>query len=83
MTTTVTMTGRPADAGAGTGYEIRVAGHLGDTIRTAFPELRARPQGRDTVLSGVLPDQAALYGVLCQLEALNLELIEVRRSPSS
>jgi hypothetical protein len=84
MTTTVkvTVTGRPADPGAATSYEIRVAGHLGGTIRTAFPELRARPQGRDTVLSGVLPDQAALYGVLYQLEALGLELVEVRRCPS-
>jgi hypothetical protein len=84
MTTTITMTvtGLPADAGGGSGYEIRVAGHLGDTIRTAFPELRACPQGRDTVLSGTLPDQAALYGVLYQLEALGLELIELRRYPS-
>jgi len=85
MTTTITMTvtGLPADAGAGNGYEIRVAGHLGDTIRTAFPELRACLRGRDTVLFGALPDQAALYGVLYQLEALGLELVEVRRYPST
>jgi hypothetical protein len=35
----------------------------------------------DTVLSGTIADQAALYGVLAQLEALGLELIEVRRVP--
>jgi hypothetical protein len=34
-------------------------------------------------LSGVLADQAALYGVLAQIEALGLELIEVRRLPSA
>jgi hypothetical protein len=60
-------------------YEICVGGRLGDTIRSAFPELQVRPSGRDTVLSGVFADQAALYGVLAQLEALGLELLEVRR----
>jgi hypothetical protein len=29
----------------------------------------------------VLADQAALYGVLAEIEALSLELIEVRRLP--
>ena len=37
--------------------------------------------GGDTVLTGVLADQAALYGVLAEAEALGLELIEVRRLP--
>ena len=62
-------------------YEICVGGHLGDTIRCAFPGLQARARGGATVLSGVLADQAALYGVLAQIEALGLELIEVRRLP--
>ena len=31
------------------------------------------------MLVGVLADQAALYGVLAEIEALGLELIEVRR----
>ena len=60
-------------------YEIRVGGRLGDMIRSAFPELRARTQDGDTILSGVFADQAALYGVLTQIETLGLELIEVRR----
>jgi hypothetical protein len=62
-------------------YEIRVRGHLGETMRSAFPGLRAQPRGKDTVLTGVLPDQAALYGVLAEIEALGLELLEVRRLP--
>ena len=60
-------------------YEIRVRGRLGETICSAFPDLQARPGGDDTVLVGVLADQAALYGVLAEIEALALELIEVRR----
>jgi hypothetical protein len=75
--------GEITDAGTMTGgsehYEIRVRGHLGQTMRTAFPELRARVDGYDTVLSGALPDQAAVYGVLAAMESLGLELIEVRR----
>jgi len=64
-------------------YEIHVGGRLGEMIRSAFPALRARVRGQNTVLSGVFADQAALYGVLAQLEALGLELIEVRRLPSA
>jgi hypothetical protein len=59
-------------------FEIRVRGHLGPMLLEAFPMLTAHMQGADTVLSGSLPDQAALYGVLHQVEALALELIEVR-----
>jgi hypothetical protein len=60
-------------------YQIHVHGHLGATLRAAFPTLRADQRGKDTVLTGVLADQAALYGVLAQIEALGLELLEVRR----
>ena len=63
-------------------YEIWVRGHLGETMRFAFPALRAEQREGDTVLTGVLPDQAALHGVLAGIEDLGLELLEVRRLPS-
>ena len=63
------------ECGAGT------RGRLGATIRSAFPALQARASGGDTVLTGPLPDRAALYGVLAQLEPERLELVEVRRLP--
>jgi hypothetical protein len=62
-------------------YRIRVRGRLGKTIRSAFPALQARVSGADTVLTGPLPDPAALHGVLAEIEALGLELLEVRRLP--
>ena len=62
-------------------YEIRVRGHLGAKMLRAFPALAAQTRGEDTLLSGCLLDQAAMYGVLGQLEALGLELLEVRRLP--
>ena len=61
-------------------YEIRVRGLLGETLLGAFPGLRARAHGTQTVLTGALPDQAALFGVLGHIEALGLELLEVRRT---
>ena len=64
-----------------TSYQVRVRGHLGATIRRAFPAVRAETRGRDTLLDGIA-DQAALYGVLAQIEALGLELLEVRRLAS-
>ena len=53
-------------------------GHLGPMLLEAFPTLTAHRQGADTLLCGPLPDQAALYGVLRQVEALGLKLLEVR-----
>ena len=32
------------------------------------------------MLTGAMPDQAELYGVLAEIEALGLELLEVRRA---
>ena len=60
-------------------YEIRVRGRLGQMMLSAFPSLQAQVSGNDTVLTGVLPDQAALFGVLANIEALGLELLDVSR----
>ena len=58
-------------------YMIRINGHLGATLLSAFPMAWER-QGPETVLIGVL-DQPGLYGVLAEIEALGLDLLEVRR----
>lgn len=60
-------------------YEISVTGVLGETLLSAFPALGASARAGNTVLRGRLPDQAALHGVLAQIESLGLELIAVRR----
>jgi hypothetical protein len=59
-------------------YQVRVRGHLGAAMRRAFPAVHAETRGQDTLLEGIA-DQAALHGVLAQIEALGLELLEVRR----
>jgi hypothetical protein len=59
-------------------YEIRVRGPVGPTTMQAFPTLAARRRGQDTLFTGLIPDQSALYGVIHQLEALGLQLLEIR-----
>jgi hypothetical protein len=59
-------------------YLIRIKGHLGATLLSAFPAMAWKQQGPETVLTGML-DRPALHGVLAEIEALALELLEVRR----
>jgi hypothetical protein len=59
-------------------YRIRIHGHLGATALSAFPAMAAHQHGADTVLTGLL-DRSALYGVLAEVEALSLDLLEVRQ----
>ena len=60
-------------------YMIRIRGRLGATALSAFPNMEPEVRGGETVLIGSLEDQSAVYGVLAQVEALGLELIELRR----
>jgi hypothetical protein len=36
-------------------------------------------KGNDTVLTGLLEDRSAVFGVVAQIEALGLELMELRQ----
>jgi hypothetical protein len=60
-------------------YEIRIRGPIGPTMMQAFPTLAVSRSGQDTLLTGSLSDQSALYGVIHELEALGLQLLEIRR----
>jgi hypothetical protein len=61
-------------------YMIRIKGRLGATALSAFPTMVPEVEGSDTVLNGSLRDPSALFGVHAQIEALGLELLELRRS---
>jgi hypothetical protein len=60
-------------------YAIRIKGRLGATALSAFPSMVAEVKGTETVLTGLLQDRSALFGVIAQIEALGLELLEVRQ----
>ena len=59
-------------------YTIRINGHLGAMMLSAFPAMMPQRHGAHTVLTGLL-DRSALYGVLAEIDALGLDLLEVRQ----
>ena len=62
-------------------YEIRVEGHLAKRWSDWFEGLTIHTCPDDeTILTGWLADQAALFGVLAKVHNLNLVLISVTRS---
>jgi hypothetical protein len=61
-------------------YEIRVEGHLSDRWSDWFEGLAVRKDsGGGTILSGLVADQSALFGLLGKIHALNLRLVSVNR----
>lgn len=60
-------------------YEIRVDSVLDDRWADWFGGLQVSSDGTQTVISGLVPDQAALHGLLAKIRDLGLSLISVRR----
>jgi hypothetical protein len=68
-----------------TSYELKVRGRLSRTVLDQFAllALAADVEPVETVLHGPVEDQAALHGLIRRIEALGLELVEVRRLPDA
>jgi len=66
-------------------YEIRIEGQLGEMWASWFEGLSIYEETNSehdrpiTVLSGALPDQPALHGVLNKIRDLNLTLLSVKK----
>jgi hypothetical protein len=59
-------------------YEIKIKGHLDPCWSDWFADLKlTHLEGNETLLSGPLPDQPALFGLLERIRDLNLTLISV------
>ena len=67
----------PARRGHGLAGAVRSPGILKQWTPPR-PGTRPRQHGADTVLTGLL-DRSALYGALGEIEALGLDLLEVRQ----
>ena len=62
-----------------TGYEIRVAGHLDEPPSELFGAISvANRAGGEALLSGAIPDQAALMRVLLSLHNLGITILSVK-----
>lgn len=62
-------------------YEVRVEGVLDGRWSEWFEGLHLQNQSGETILSGALPDQPALHGILDKVRDLGLTIITVRRLP--
>lgn len=60
-------------------YEIRVRGRLDDRWAVWFDGLSLTRKDGDTLLTGSVVDQAALYGLLRRVRDLGMPLISVTR----
>jgi hypothetical protein len=66
---------------AASNYEFRIGGRLSDPVLARFDMLEPDAASVDTILHGPIRDQAALHGLIEQVQSLGLELLEVRRLP--
>ncbi len=64
-------------------YEIHVRGEIPPEALAEFEGMTTLLEPAETVISGAVADQAALQGVLARVQALGLELVEVRRLPGT
>ncbi|MCX5087819.1 hypothetical protein OOK36_02690 [Streptomyces sp. NBC_00365] len=62
-------------------YEIRVDGHMSETLTKAFPEMDHVVMSGQTILFGPVVDEAQLYGLLARCQSLGLHIVEMRRLP--
>jgi hypothetical protein len=63
-------------------YEIRIRGRVSSALLDSFQGMESEIEPVETVLHGPVRDQAELHGLIDRVQALGLELIEVRRLPS-
>lgn len=61
-------------------YEIRVEGQIDSTWSEWFDGLDVTPQKNgETLIAGLIPDQAVLQGILTKVFNLRLPLVSVKR----
>ena len=64
-------------------YEIRIEGHLNESWADWFEGLAITPEENgETLISGLVADQAALYGLLRKVRDVGLPLVSVNRVPT-
>lgn len=62
-------------------YLIRVSGTVPAELLLELASVTVTVEPPETVLSGSVPDQSALFGLITRIHGLGLRLIEVRSLP--
>jgi hypothetical protein len=60
-------------------YEVRISGLVPEDVLEDFGDVTITTTAASTVISGSVPDQAALLGLLARLRSLGLDVVEVHR----
>lgn len=60
-------------------YQIRLRGQLDPLWSDWFDEFAITHQSGDSLLTGSVPDQAALHGVLARIRDLGLTLVSIQQ----
>ena len=61
-------------------YEIKVKGRLGKMWADWFDDFEIKLLDEETLLTGMVEDQAALHGILNKVRDIGLTLVSVRQS---
>ena len=64
-------------------YRIKVRGKLGNNWSAWFDGISIKAEGAVTTITGEIPDQSALHGLLARIRDLGLPLISVERVGSN
>jgi hypothetical protein len=59
-------------------YELRFKGAASATLAAGFEGCEVQTEGDETTVRAVVPDQSALQGMLSQVHAFGLDLLELR-----
>ncbi len=60
-------------------FRIKLKEHLDHKWSDWFEEMAISHEGRETILTGSLADQAALHGLLIRIRDMNLTLLSVEQ----
>jgi hypothetical protein len=60
-------------------YQLTIHGAMSDVLRAEFDDVELHVAHDETHLRAVLPDSAALYGLIGRIEGLGLVLLDLHR----
>ena len=61
-------------------YEFRIAGRLSERARSAFRGMDVADVPAQTVISGMVDDDAGVQEILTLIQSLGLEVVSIRRA---